>query len=102
SLAEPELCCPLFGFVCIHLEAPFGRGAGGMFCFGLAALIGSRGFASCGAGTCPRLLFLHKGQSGFFALHPASPVPSENLVVMILYSSRSWGNRSTKGKITLP
>ena len=45
---------------------------------------------------------LGEGQAGGFPLHPASPAPSENLVVMMRYNSVSCGKRSTKGRMTLP
>src|SRR5699024_7877078 len=102
-LAEAELGAPLFGLVGVHFEAPLGRGAGGKFCLGL---VGPVSDASCLFGRAADVLvcqFLFgEGQAGGFPLHPASPVPSENLVVMMRYSSVSWGKRSTKGRITLP
>src|SRR5699024_6084718 len=102
-LAEAELGAPLFGLVDVHLEAPFGRGAGGKFRLGLVGPAGGTGRLFGRAAdfwVCQFLL--GEGQAGGFPLHPASPVPSENLVVMMRYSSVSCGNRSTKGRITLP
>ena len=101
--AEAELGAPLFGLVGVHLEAPFRRGAGGKFCLGPVGPVGgaSRLFG-CAADVRVCQLFLDEGQTGGLPLHPASPVPSENLVVMMRYSSVSWGKRSTKGRITLP
>src|SRR5699024_2465921 len=42
-LAEAELGAPLFGLVGVHLEAPFGRGAGGKFRLGFVGLVGGAG-----------------------------------------------------------
>src|SRR5699024_10682124 len=101
--AEAELGAPLFGLVGVHLEAPLGWGAGGKFRLGLVGPVGGadRLFGRA-ADVRGCQFFLGEGQAGGFPLHSASPVPSENLVVMMRYSSVSCGNRSTKGRITLP
>ena len=102
-LAKAKLGAPLFGLVRLHLEAPLGRGAGGEFRLGLVGPVGGAGrFPGRTADAFVRQFFLGEGQTAGFPLHPASPVPSENLVVMMRYSSVSCGKRSMKGRMTLP
>ena len=84
-LAEAELGASLFGLVGVHLEAPFGRGAGGKFRLGFVGPVGGAGrLFGCAADVRVCQLLLGEGQTCGFAFHPASPVPSENFVVMIL------------------
>ena len=85
------------------LRPRLGGGAGGKFRLGFVSPVGGAGrLFGRAADVWVCQFLLGEGQAGGFSLHPASPVPSENLVVMMRYSSVSWGNRSTKGKITLP
>ena len=83
--AETELGAPLFGLVGVHFEAPLGRGASGKFRLGFVGPVGGTGrlFGRVADFWVCQLL-LGEVQAGGFPLHPASPVPSENFVVMIL------------------
>ncbi len=101
--AETELGAPLFGLVGVHFEAPLGRGASGKFRLGFVGPVGGTGRLFGRAADVRVCQFLlGEGQAGGFPPHPTSPAPSENLVVIMRYSSVSCGNRSTKGRITLP